>query len=426
MFTNRTEIDGNVAMFSVLRPKGEFYVLSVDGSLWHEVPPFGPPHIPPARTLVASNVAYFNGASAGFVWVLDTSKNLWLYQAAFGATPAKRTQVDGNVKAFAAVSPGSDSLWVLGTNGALWFEVPPFGTIPPTRTKVDDDVLGFETFGPNILVLGSDGSLWIEEPPFGNIPPKRTKVDGNVSFFLGGDSTNTVWVLGKDGNLWFEKGPFGSVPPDRVHIDGNVMLPSPFGQVGIPYSFAPFGPDTSSEVMVLGSNRALWLEGPPFGSVPPPNRFLIDENVRAFSVYNSTEVAVLGTDGKLWVEFYQPQATGTGGTGPGGTGGTGGTGGGSPAITVERVGSAGSVFQVRGTGFDQWNGRTVLVNADPPFAGQQTLQQSVSVSNGTFSVEVNVAGVCADAGPGASLNFYVSLPGLIGAISNVVSGIPCP
>jgi hypothetical protein len=421
MFTSRTHIDGNVAMFQVLFPVGDFYVLSMDGSLWHEVPPFGPPHIPPARTLVDANVAYFNGATAGFVWVLDTSGNLWLYQAPFGATPVTRTQIDGNVKAFAPVSPGSGSMWVLGTNGTLWLENPPFGTVPPPdRTQIDNNVTGFQTFGSNVLALDSGGNLWIEEPPFGSIPPKRTQVDGNVSFFGAGDSTNTVWVLGENGNLWLETGPFGSVPPSRVHIDGNVKLPSPIGQAGTPYSFTPFGPDASSEVMVLGSNGALWLESPPYGNVPPPNRFLIDLNVLAYAGYSTAEVAVLGTDKNLWVEAYQPQ--GTSGTGTGGAG----TGGGSPNITIERVGSVGSVFQVNGTGFEKWNGQSILVNADPPFAGQQTLQQQVSISNGTFTIEVNTANVCGEAGPGASLHFYASLPGSVGAISNVVSGVPCP
>ena len=354
-----------------------------------------------------------------------------LYQSTvFGATPSKRTHYDGNVKAFKQVGPGSDSMWVLGTNGTLWLENPPFGTVPPpNRTQVDNDVIGFESFGSNVLVLGSDGNLWIEEPPFGNVPPKRTQVDGNVSSFAAGDSTNTIWVLGKDGNLWFETGPFGSVPPNRVHIDGNVKLPSPFGQTGTLGSFGAFGADTSSEIMVLGSNGALWLEAPPYGNVPPPNRFLIDENVLAWSTYGP-EAAVLGTDRKLWVENYQPQGTGTGGTGTGGTS-TGGTGSEFPNITVERVGKVGAVFQVRGTGFEQWNGQSIQVNADPPFAGQETLQQPASINSGTFSIEVNAAAVCGGAGPGASLHFYASLPtasvGEISkVISNVVSGIPCP
>jgi hypothetical protein len=321
MFSTRTQVDGNVTAFQVITG-GRFLTLGADGNLWLEVPPFG--NVPPSRTEIDGNVRRFSGAGDGTtVWVLGRDGKLWVEEPPFGSVPPKRTQIDANVKAFEVLpgAPGapadSNQLLVLGTDGKLWREVPPFGTVPPAnRTAIDGNVTGFASFGSGFLVLGSDGILWAEEPPFGSIPPKRTKIDANVSAFQATTTLSQVWVLGTDGNLWFETAPFGTVPPNRTQIDGNVMLPSPDGQPGVPFTFAPLGDGLSGDILVLGSNGALWLEQPPFGQgVPPRNRLLIDQNVLAFSTFTSNQFTVLGNNNNLWIETVIPSPPGNPGGG---------------------------------------------------------------------------------------------------------------
>jgi len=322
MFSSRVQVDGNVTAFQTLED-GKFLSLGAGGTLWLELPPFG--NLPPNRTQIDGNVRYFIGApDASTVWVLGKDGKLWVEEPPFGNMPPKRTQVDADVTAFEVLpgepgaAPGANRLLVLGADGKLWLEVPPFGTMPPAnRTAIDGNVAMFAPFGSGFLILGADGNLWAEEPPFGSIPPKRTQIDGNVSAFQTTTSLSQVWVLGKDGNLWFETAPFGAVPPSRTQIDGNVMLPSPVGEPGARFTFAPLGVGLSGNILVLGSNGALWLEQPPFGrSVPPQNRLLIDQNVIEFSTDKGNQFAVLGNDNNLWVETVTPSPPGnvSGGT----------------------------------------------------------------------------------------------------------------
>jgi hypothetical protein len=95
----------------------------------------------------------------------------------------------------------------------------------------------------------------------------------------------------------------------------------------------------------------------------------------------------------------------------------------APNITAVLVNSATSEFQVTGTGFEQWNGKTVLINAEAGVTFAHAVQQSVIVdSSGGFSQTIKAAGVCQHASP---LRFSVSLPSSAGHISNLVT-TNCP
>jgi hypothetical protein len=128
----------------------------------------------------------------------------------------------------------------------LWLEYGPFGGIDlqnwPTctapnlqscRIQVDGNV-GYQTFDvveDNVFVQSSlDNNLWLEYGPFGGIDLQnwptcasytpascRIQVDGNVQSFWP-VNLNTVFVVGTDKNLWLEFGPFGTVPlPECVY-----------------------------------------------------------------------------------------------------------------------------------------------------------------------------------------------------------------
>jgi hypothetical protein len=96
-------------------------------------------------------------------------------------------------------------------------------------------------------------------------------------------NADQILVLGTDRNLWLEHAPFGRVPPARTQIDGNVLT---------------FQGLDNQTVLVLATDGTLWLEHAPFGNVPP-NRQQVDGNARAFQGLNNQTVLVLGTDGKL-------------------------------------------------------------------------------------------------------------------------------
>ena len=98
-------------------------------------------------------------------------------------------------------------------------------------------------------------------------------------------------------------------------------------------------------------------------------------------------------------------------------------------ITVTRIGSA-NMFQVIGTGFEAWSGKSVLVNADAGITfpgGSDSVQQPVTVnSQGAFISKVNAAVACSNSGgSGSPLRFYLSLQGQPGNISNIVMGLSC-
>lgn len=94
----------------------------------------------------------------------------------------------------------------------------------------------------------------------------------------------------------------------------------------------------------------------------------------------------------------------------------------APNITVSPIGK--DIFQVQGTGFDAWNGRSISVNAAAGLTGTFAMEQPVSVSQGAFTTRVNTAAICGKAGPGASVFFTVVVTGSVGGISNIVT-VPC-
>src|SRR5271165_5324358 len=107
-------------------------------------------------------------------------------------------------------------------------------------------------------------------------------------------SSTEAYVLGADGNLWLEGGPWGQVPPPRNQVDGNV---------------AAFQALSPTEAYVLGTNGNLWHETGPWGHVPPP-RQQVAGNVAAFQALSSTEAYVLGTNGNLWLLSGAGEPTG--------------------------------------------------------------------------------------------------------------------
>ena len=94
-------------------------------------------------------------------------------------------------------------------------------------------------------------------------------------------SSAEALVLSTDGKLWLEGGPWGQVPPPRNQVDGNV---------------AAFQALSSTSVYVLGTNGNLsFLAG-------TGEQVQVDGNVAAFHALSATEAYVLGTDGNLWHE----------------------------------------------------------------------------------------------------------------------------
>ena len=61
----------------------------------------------------------------------------------------------------------------------------------------------------------------------------------------------------------------------------------------------PFQALSSTEVLVLDSNKKLWLEHRPFEAVPP-TRQQIDSEVASFQALSDTEVFVPGSDNNLF------------------------------------------------------------------------------------------------------------------------------
>ena len=257
------------------------FVLGTNGTLWMERPPFGT--APPARTQVDGDVFTFQALSDQQVAVLGTNGNLWLEQAPFGKMPPSRQQIDGSVQAFQALD--SSDVVVLGNDGNLWLETGPWGKVPPSRVQVDANVKQFHAVNSNyVFVLGADGNLWLETGPFGKVPPSRQHVDANVRAIGALGVYAFLWVLGTDGNLWLEFSPFGTPPPQRVLIDSNVNL---------------FQPLDLNDVIVLRNDATLWLDQ---GSSGTPTRTQIDGNVMEYAATDTNNVLVLGGDGKLWWE----------------------------------------------------------------------------------------------------------------------------
>jgi hypothetical protein len=265
---------------------GPIYVSSTNGDLWLEAGPrnpIAPP--PPPRVKIDGNVSVRPGSvqtlsiqtALNEAFVLGMDGNLWLERGEFDGqqVPPPRSQIDGNVVAFQALS--NSEIFVLGSDGKLWLEHAPFGQVPPRRDPVATNVAiplpvasgkvpvvcPFQALSDQeVLVLDNGSNLWLARAPFGQTP--LLQIDGNALAFQA-LSDSEVFVLGSDGNLWLENAPFGQVPPHRTPIDGNAVA---------------FQALSDTEVFVLGSDGKLWLENAPFGQVPPPHRTLAAENVR--------------------------------------------------------------------------------------------------------------------------------------------------
>jgi hypothetical protein len=296
----------------------QIFILGTDGNLWLAGPPFGT-QIPPLRTQVDGNVAYFNAFNAQEVLVLGSDGNLWFEVGPFGKvpltdtssfppSPSHRYQIDGSVGGFSALSPGE--IFVLGDDDNAWLEFG-FGTttpnVPPPRTQIDGSVEELWPIGlQEVYVLGNDGHLWHELGPYGTVPLPpcnggtagcRTQVDANVVFFNAVDSTH-VFVADRNNDLWLEQGPWGKIPPLRTHIDGNV---------------GDFLAVDAEMVYVLGTDGNLWLENAPFGTVPLPLcsetsgfgkgfgcRTLVASNVLAFDYFPDAGVFFIDGNDNLW------------------------------------------------------------------------------------------------------------------------------
>ena len=123
-------------------------------------------------------------------------------------------------------------------------------------------------------------SVWDNGCINGDQPPPMPRSFQTV------DGYQHIFVLGTNGNLWLEQPPFGSVPPARTQVDATAFT---------------FQALDNQNVLVLGTDGKLWLEQAPFGKVPPA-RTQIDASVQAFQALDSQNVAVLGIDGNLWLE----------------------------------------------------------------------------------------------------------------------------
>jgi len=300
-------------------------ILSEDGNLWLEqgvspttffqalasVPEGWQP--PPPRKQIDGNVAGFqpmgDPANPNPILVLGRDNNLWLEHAPFGTVPPKRDQVDTNVVSFQSIALDASTIYVLGTDGNLWLEQAPYGTIPPKRVQVDGNVAGFQALDDNnIVILGTDGVLWLEVGPWGTVPTRnRIPIANNVAsfqawvpLFLPGIEVGTkgIFVLGKDGTLWLEPTfLLNSVPPPPggTKIDASVAAFQPVTALSLPAL------QQTTWIYVLGTDGNLWLEPPPFGSVPPA-RVQVDAKVADFQAIDSASVYVLDKSNFLWIE----------------------------------------------------------------------------------------------------------------------------
>jgi hypothetical protein len=115
-------------------------------------------------------------------------------------------------------------------------------------------------------------------------PPPRTRGYAGFPETFQPVSEEQVYVLGSDRNLWLENGPSGTVPPPRVPVDACVR------------SFQSLG---SAQALVLGMDGNLWLESNPFG---PAHRVQVDGNVAGFQAIDANTIVVQGTDDTLWIE----------------------------------------------------------------------------------------------------------------------------
>ena len=125
-------------------------------------------------------------------------------------------------------------------------------------------------------------------------PPNQLGYNGRGETFqpIGGDgqlfdnaSPSGVYVLGHDRQLWLDVPPWNSYPPHRYYVDRCV---------------ASFQALSATSALVLGLDNNLWLETAP-GTVRP-HRTWVDGNAEAFQMVNGSTIFVLGTNGLLWEE----------------------------------------------------------------------------------------------------------------------------
>ena len=126
-------------------------------------------------------------------------------------------------------------------------------------------------------------------------PPNQLGYNGWGETFqpLGGDgdlfdsaSPTGAYVIGKNRQLWLDVPPWNSYPPHRSYIDSCARAVQAL---------------SATSALVLGLDNNLWLETAPWDSTPP-HRTRVDGNVEAFQMVDGNTIFVLGTDGHLWEE----------------------------------------------------------------------------------------------------------------------------
>jgi hypothetical protein len=248
---NRSQIDAAVIDFQPINSIPQIYVLGSNRNLWNETKNGG------NRFGVDAAVKSFQGLDSTWVFVQGTDDKLWIEDR----TANSRTLVDPSVLQFQAAG---SSIYALHTDRTLWRETDPTG--PWMASGVDGAVAAFAAVDDTtVYVLGTDGKLWNET---GNAN-HRFLVDTNVQAFVPLNAQD-VYVLGTDANLWREVGTY----KNRAYVDNYVFIDS--ANPHVPYFTYERGgtsTQTNPNVLVMGSDRHLWLESMDSGgqSMNPPS-----------------------------------------------------------------------------------------------------------------------------------------------------------
>lgn len=153
----------------------------------------------------------FQPLSSAEAFVLSTDGSLWHEGGPWGQVPPPRNQVDGNVLSFCALS--GNEAYVEGTDSKLWHETGPWGHVPPPRQQVDASVwpnnnITINSY-PNISGLNGTATLTVYESGAysfsGGWSPSNALTglasqDVNLVLTLR-DSKGTLWVFSTAGTV---------------------------------------------------------------------------------------------------------------------------------------------------------------------------------------------------------------------------------